>query len=81
MFARSSAVHLRLSPQQAQTIHFELLGLLAEYRDGACDLEPADERALLTAITQLDLGIQRAEAVASTQLEQLRAAAFRQGGA
>jgi hypothetical protein len=81
MFPRPSAVHLRLSPPQAETLYFELLGLLAHYRESNTSIEPNDERALLSSITQLELGIQRAQAVAETQLQHMRAAALRQEGA
>jgi hypothetical protein len=81
MFTRSSTVSLRLGAQQAEFIYFELLGLLVHYRDAGTTIEPGDERALLSALTQLELGIQRAQAVADVQLEQLRAAALRKEAA
>lgn len=77
MFTQPSTVHLRLHPQQAEYIYFELLGLLAHYKDSGITVDPSEERALLSTVTQLELGIQRSQAVADTQLEQLRAAALR----
>lgn len=77
MFARPSAVHLRLAPEHAETLCFELLGLLAHYRDSGAILVPQEEAGLLSAIAQLELGIKRAEAAGQLQLEQLRAAALR----
>ena len=77
MFNQASTVHLRLPSQQAEFIYFELLGLLAHYKDTATSFDPADECALLSAVTQLELGIRRSKAAADLQLEQLRAAALR----
>lgn len=77
MFTQPSTVHLRLQPQQAEFLYFELLGLLAHYNDTRTPLDSSEERALLSAVTQLELGIQRSQAVADVQLEQLRAAALR----
>ena len=81
MFTQPSTVHLRLQPQQAEFIYFELLGLLAHYNDTCTPLDSSEERALLSAVTQLELGIQRSQAVADVQLEQLRAAALRKEAA
>lgn len=77
MHSRPTPVLLRLPASQAETIYFELLGLLAHYRDSKTNLEPSDECALLSAVTQLELGIERSQRVAEVQLEQLRAAALR----
>jgi hypothetical protein len=77
MFTQPSSVHLRLQPQQAEFIYCELLGLLAHYKDAGTTLGNGEEHALLSAITQLELGIQRSQAAADLQLEQLRAAALR----
>lgn len=75
MYPRPSAITLRLSAPQAETIYWELLGLIDHYRHRDGDLEPSDEGALLAAISQLEIGIKRAETIAEVQLEQLRAIA------
>jgi hypothetical protein len=75
MYPRPSTVSIRLSAPQAETIFWELLGLLDHYRTNATNMEPSEESALLSAISQLELGIKRAETLADTQLEQLRAIA------
>jgi len=72
MYPRPSSVSIRLSAQQAETIYWELLGILEHYRGLKNNLEPDDEGAILSAITQLETGIKRAEAIADSQLEQLR---------
>jgi hypothetical protein len=72
MYPRPSTVSLKLTAQQAETVFWELLGLLDHYRSLGPALEPTDESALLCAISQLELGIKRAEAVAELQLENLR---------
>lgn len=77
MFNQPSTVHLRLHPRQAEFIYCELLGLLAHYKETGITFGDGEERALLSAVTQLELGIQRAQAAADVQLEQLRAAALR----
>jgi hypothetical protein len=75
MYPRPSTVSLKLTAQQAETIFWELLGLLDHYRSLGPSLEASDESALLSAITQLELGIKRAETVAEVQLENLRVVA------
>lgn len=75
MYPRPSTVSIRLSAPQAETIFWELLGLLDHYRTTTAVIEPAEEGALLSAISQLEVGIKRAETIADTQLEQLRAIA------
>jgi hypothetical protein len=72
MYPRPSSVSVRLSAHQAETIYWELLGLLESYRSKDVPLEVDDEGAILSAITQLEVGIKRAEAIADVQLEQLR---------
>ena len=75
MYPRPSTVTIKLTAQQAESVFWELLGLLDHYRNLGSSLDASDESSLLCAITQLELGIKRAEAVAETQLESLRAIA------
>jgi len=72
MYARKMSVNLRLSPRDADFIYYELLALVDHYGpDGdGCKLELADESALLLTIGQLGVGLARAKAVGSLQLEQ-----------
>ncbi len=73
MYPRLTTLSIRLSPQQAETLLWEVLGILDHYKTTGLTLEPQDEAALRTAATQLEAGIKRAESVAAHQLEQLRA--------
>jgi hypothetical protein len=78
MSERKLSVSLRLTPHDADWIYWELLALTEHYSpigDG-CDLEPREEAALRSAISQLELGLARAEAQAQAhqdhQLKLLR---------
>lgn len=75
MYPRPSAVNVRLSAPQAEFVFWELLGLLDHYRTTGTHVDPGDEGALLSAISQLEIGVKRAEALADSQLDQLRAIA------
>jgi len=74
MYPRPSAVSIRLSAPQAETIYWELLGILDHYRSKKIALEIDDEGALLSTITQLEVGIKHCEAIANVRLDQLRRA-------
>jgi hypothetical protein len=82
MYPRRSSIRLQLSPQQAEFLYWELLGLLDHYQQtGIHRLEPHEEAALRIAAAELELGLARATAVAELQLEQLRAMTNRSSGA
>lgn len=81
MYPRRSSIRLQLSPQQAEFLYWELLGLLDYYQQpGGHRLEPHEEAALRIAASELELGLTRATAVAELQLEQLRAMTSRKSG-
>lgn len=74
MFPRTSLVTLRLTPPQAETVYYELLGLLAHYTDPASpNLDADSETALRLAVSQLNSGLTRVHALGELQLQQLRA--------
>jgi len=73
MYPRLSTLSIRLTPQQAETLLWEVLGILDHYKTTGLVLDAQDETALRTAAAQLEAGIKRSEAVAAHQLEQLRA--------
>lgn len=73
MYPRQALITLRLSPSQAEVVYYELLGLIAHYAETAGTLDAEAETALRLAITQLNAGLARANALGELQLEQLRA--------
>lgn len=81
MYPRPLAVTVRLTPAQAEAIYWELSGTLRHYKDTGTTLDSSDEQAILLALGQLELGLKRAEAIASVQLEHLRAAIGREDAA
>lgn len=72
MYPPKTTVQLRLAPNAAEFLYWELLGLLTSYQGSAIGLEPAEERAFLEALRQLEAGLHRAQAAGEYQLEVLR---------
>jgi hypothetical protein len=81
MYPRTTFVQLRLAPDDAEVLYYELLGLLAYYQqDVPHTLEPQAETALRWAANQLEAGLARAQAVGDFQLQQLRAVTSKPAG-
>jgi len=70
---RQRTITLRLAPTQAETLFWEVLGLLSYYENESHVLEADDEKALRLVVVQLEAALKHCESLASHELELLRA--------
>jgi hypothetical protein len=69
MYPRPSTISIRLSASQAEDLYWELIGSLDHYRDTGITLEPNTKQSLLSAISQLEVGINRSASTKDPQLD------------
>jgi hypothetical protein len=72
MNTRVPFVSIRLHAHHAESLFYELLGLIDHYRTSNTTMDDTEERALLSAIAQLERGLHMSKAAADHELDQLR---------
>jgi len=72
MNTRAHFVNIRLHADHAESLFYELLGLIDHYKSSNTTMDDNEERALLSTIAQLQRGIHISKAAADHDLDQLR---------